>query len=86
MREWRVTYREAADLMSTFPNPYSEPGFREWVQRNPHLTQSEGLTRFEPRSDFTRFVVDQVRRRPRLIFWLKRFLPAEFISGLKQRL
>lgn len=85
-REWRVTYREAADLMSTFPNPYSEPGFRDWVQRRPHLTQSEGLTRFEPRNGVVRFVVDRVRRRPRLIFWLKRVLPEEFISGLKRRL
>lgn len=83
-REWRFTYREAADLVGRFPNPYSQPDFQQWIHRN---QAAVAVAQPEQRTPtLLGRAVEQIKRHPSLVLWLNKNVPASVRSRLKRRL
>lgn len=85
-REWRVHYRENADLQKSFPRPYSDSGLHrrlkgQTLQQRPHISQP-----FYPRNRIIKLGINQLQRRPKLMRWLREHLPAGVTSRLKHLL
>ncbi|OZI33592.1 glycosyl transferase [Bordetella genomosp. 5] len=81
-RDWRFTYRADADLIARFPRPYSETGFKQWIERN----QSAAPQTVERQPTLLGKVANRIKRHPRLVLWLNQALPATLRARLKRRL
>lgn len=83
-RQARVTYRENADLIQRYPRPYSEPGYREWLDREAAARPAD--TPPAAGASVLGAAARYVRRHPRLSLWLNRNLPEGLQAKLRRRL
>lgn len=87
-REWRVAFRESADLPQRFPKPYTEPTYREWVTRHRAdvaAAQPQAATPVTPTTMVGRLAA-KARRHPGLVLWVKRNVPESVLARLKRRM
>ncbi|MCC2596133.1 hypothetical protein LKR43_07255 [Pusillimonas sp. MFBS29] len=89
VKDWRFVYRAEADLPKRFPKPYSEPGFREWMERHNKAAAPQPEGAAAPAAAGTGLagaVVAQIKKHPRLVLWLNQNIPASVRARIKRRL
>lgn len=84
-RDWRFTYREAADLIGRFATPYSKPDFQNWLHRHQSAAQTpqaDAASQHAP--TVLGRIVMRIKRHPRLVLWLNQNVPARLRSRAKR--
>lgn len=85
-RQARVLYRDNADLMQRYPNPYNDPGYQIWFERE-SATESDSTAKPATTTHTLLAAAARcVRSHPRLLLWLNRTLPPSLQAKIRRRL